>query len=196
MISPAPRTPLPAHAPSLPGLPLFHQPVLDDWIDYNGHLSEAYYVLAFGFATDALMDATGLDAAYRERTSCSLYTVEAHVRYLDEVPRGSRLTVRTTVLGVADKKLRFLHEMYATGTGAGTDSVADFGTDADAGTNTETNTGTAPEGAAPVATEELFALHVDQRRGGATPFPTPVRDRLSALVRSAPGWAGHGIREV
>uniref|UniRef100_UPI0018E587F0 thioesterase family protein n=1 Tax=Nocardiopsis sp. TNDT3 TaxID=2249354 RepID=UPI0018E587F0 len=56
-----------------------------EWIDYNGHLSEAYYVLVFGFATDALMDRVGLDAAYRERSGRSLYTVEAHVRYLREV---------------------------------------------------------------------------------------------------------------
>ncbi|MFJ6748747.1 thioesterase family protein [Streptomyces sp. NPDC091266] len=94
------------------GLPVFRQTVQDDWIDYNGHLSEAYYVLVFGFATDALMDAAGLDAGYRARTGCSLYTVEAHVRYLHEVPRGSDLCVRTTVLGADAKKVRFLHEMF------------------------------------------------------------------------------------
>ncbi len=71
---------------------LFRQTVRDDWIDYNGHLSEAYYVLVFGFATDALRDAAGLDAAYRERTGGSLYTVEAHVRCLREVAHGSELT--------------------------------------------------------------------------------------------------------
>src|SRR5699024_6511063 len=37
-------------------------PVREDWIDYNGHLSEAYYVLVFGFATDTAMDALGLGA--------------------------------------------------------------------------------------------------------------------------------------
>ena len=81
------RPPMTAHPPG--GLPVFHQTVQDDWIDYNGHLSEAYYVLIFGFATDALMDAAGLDAAYRDRTGCSLYTVEAHVRYLHEVPAAA-----------------------------------------------------------------------------------------------------------
>ncbi|MFE7319105.1 thioesterase family protein [Streptomyces sp. NPDC057555] len=152
-------------------LPLFRQAVQDDWIDYNGHLSEAYYVLVFGFATDALMDASGLDADYRTRTGCSLYTVEAHVRYLDEVPRGSRLAVRTTVLGAAAKKLRILHEMYRC------DAAGD------------------PTGD-PVATEELFALHVDQNQGGAVPFPDAARDRLAALAAPAPDWAGRGIRPV
>ncbi|MEU3989255.1 thioesterase family protein [Streptomyces platensis] len=149
------------------GLPLFRRTVRDEWIDYNGHLSEAYYVLIFGFATDALMDAAGLDAAYRERTGCSLYTVEAHVRYLREVARDSQLTVRTTVLGVDGKKLRFLHEMFAGD----------------------------PSGE-PVATEELFTLHIDQTTGRSAPLPATARERLSGLIAPTPEWAGRGIREV
>ncbi|GAA2588657.1 thioesterase family protein [Streptomyces tubercidicus] len=146
---------------------LLRQTVRDEWIDYNGHLSEAYYVLIFGFATDALMDTAGLDAAYRERTGCSLYTVEAHVRYLHEVAGDSQLTVRTTVLGVDGKKLRILHEMFAG------DPSGD-----------------------PVATEELFTLHIDQATGRSTPLPTTARERLTRLVAPAPEWAGRGIREV
>lgn len=149
------------------GLPLFRQTVRDEWIDYNGHLSEAYYVLVFGFATDALMDAAGLGAAYRERTGCSLYTVEAHVRYLREVARDSQLTVRTTVLGVDGKKLRLLHEMFAGD----------------------------PSGE-PVATEELFTLHIDQATGRSAPLPPTARERLTGLSVPAPEWAGRGIREV
>ena len=61
------------------------EPVLDEWIDYNGHLSEPYYVLVFGHATDAVMDHVGLGPEYRARESASLFTVEAHVRYLDQV---------------------------------------------------------------------------------------------------------------
>ncbi|MFJ8672529.1 thioesterase family protein [Streptomyces sp. NPDC093589] len=153
------------------GLPVFRQTVQDDWIDYNGHLSEAYYVLVFGFATDALMDAAGLDAGYRARTGCSLYTVEAHVRYLHEVPRGSDLCVRTTVLGADAKKVRFLHEMFlAAPTGE-------------------------PSGD-PVATEELFTLHVDQGAGRAAPLPDATRTHLATLTGPAPAWAGRGIREI
>jgi len=92
-------------------LPVFEETVRPEWIDYNGHMSEAFYVLVFGYATDAMMDAVGLGPEYRERTGCSLYTVEAHVRYLDEVVEGGQLAVRTRVLGVAGKKLRFVHEM-------------------------------------------------------------------------------------
>ncbi|MGP3973445.1 thioesterase family protein [Streptomyces sp. 8N114] len=93
-------------------LPLFQQTVRAEWIDYNGHMSEAFYVLVFGHATDAMMDAVGLGPKYRESTGCSLYTVEAHVRYVSEVAEGAPLAVRTRILGVAGKKLRFAHEMY------------------------------------------------------------------------------------
>lgn len=87
------------------------QQVLPEWVDYNGHLSEGYYVLVFGFATDALMDQVGMDADYLKRTGCSLYTVEAHVRYLREVPPGSEMLITTRVVEVGAKKLSLCHEM-------------------------------------------------------------------------------------
>ena len=72
------------HARCAPG----REPVRDEWIDYNGHLSEPYYVLVLGHATDAVMDTVGLGPAYRASTGASLFTVEAHIRYLDQVRPG------------------------------------------------------------------------------------------------------------
>ncbi|GAA2076524.1 thioesterase family protein [Streptomyces albiaxialis] len=113
-------------------LPFHRETVRPEWIDYNGHLSEAFYVLVFGYATDAMMDATGLGPAYREATGCSLYTVESHIRYLREVEEGAELAVRTRILGAAAKKARFTHEMYVDG------------------------------GERPVATIELLGVHVGE----------------------------------
>lgn len=84
----------------------------DEWIDYNGHLSEPFYVMVFGFATTNLMDVAGIDERYRTETGASLYTVEAHVRYLREVDAGAELLVTTSIISVGQKKLRFCHEMY------------------------------------------------------------------------------------
>lgn len=147
--------------------------VRPEWIDYNGHMSEAFYVLVFGHATDALMPRAGLDEAYRERTGCSLYTAEAHVRYLREVPEGARLTVRTRVIGVDAKKCRITHEMYS-GSPAGHE----------------------PDGGSPVATTELLMIHVDQRAGRAAPFPGSVRECLASAVEEPPEWAGRSIGPV
>jgi acyl-CoA thioesterase FadM len=104
-------------------LSTYRTPVREEWIDYNGHLSEAYYVLVFGFATDAAMDALGLGEAYREETGCSLYTVEAHVRYVQEVSRDAQLEVRTLVVGCAEKKLHLAHEMRVDGDVVATEEI-------------------------------------------------------------------------
>lgn len=93
-------------------LSVWREPVQDAWIDYNGHLSEAYYVLVLGHATDAVMDAVGLDHAYRAANDASLYTVEAHVRYLAEVPEGSDLEVRSSIIGASAKLLWIWHELW------------------------------------------------------------------------------------
>nr|WP_301539174.1 thioesterase family protein [Brevibacterium sp. CT2-23B] len=86
--------------------------VVSEWIDYNGHMSEAFYVLVFGFATDQVMDQLGLDAAYRESAKASLYTVESHIRYLDEAALGDRITVVPHLVSAAEKKLHLAYEMY------------------------------------------------------------------------------------
>ena len=90
----------------------WREPVQDAWIDYNGHLSEAYYVLVLGHATDAVMDAVGLDPEYRSANDASLYTVEAHLRYVEEVSAGSELEVRSSIIGVSGKLLWIWHELW------------------------------------------------------------------------------------
>ena len=101
----------------------WREPVKDAWIDYNGHLSEAYYVLVLGNATDAVMYAVGLGPEYRSANDASLYTVEAHVRYLAEVPAGSELEVRSSVIGVTAKLLWIWHELWVSGRLRATEEV-------------------------------------------------------------------------
>ena len=91
---------------------VWREPVQDAWIDYNGHLSEPYYVLVFGHGTDAVMEELGLGPAYRSANDASLYTVEAHVRYLAEVSAGSELEVRSSVIGATGKLLWIWHELW------------------------------------------------------------------------------------
>ncbi len=99
------------------------EPVLDEWIDYNGHLSEPYYVLAFGHATDAVMDHVGLGPEHRAGAGTSLFTVEAHVRYLDQVSLGAGLEVRSWVVGATAKLLRIWHELWVDGTLRATEEI-------------------------------------------------------------------------
>ena len=111
---------------------VWREPVLDEWIDYNGHLSEAYYVLVLGHATDAVMDAVGLGPSYRQERDASLFTVEAHVRYLDQVERGADLEVRSEVVGATGTLLWIWHELYVDGRLRATEEV--LGVHVDTGT--------------------------------------------------------------
>jgi acyl-CoA thioester hydrolase len=76
-----------------------------EWIDYNGHLRDAYYGLVLSYATDDLMDQVGLDAAYRASTRCTLYTLELHIHYLHEVKSTDDLEVESLVLDCDRKRL-------------------------------------------------------------------------------------------
>jgi len=96
-------------------LTLYQCPVRPEWVDYNGHMSEAYYVLVFGYATDALYEHAGMGEDYRARSNCSLYTVESHIQYLREVSEGEVLEVETRVVGVDQKRLHFCHRMTSAG---------------------------------------------------------------------------------
>ena len=114
----------------------WREPVQDAWIDYNGHLSEPYYVLVFGHATDAVMDAVGLGPEYREATDSSLYTVEAHVRYLAEVAAGRDLEVRSEVIGATGKLLWIWHELWVGGTLRATEEILGVHVDLASGRST------------------------------------------------------------
>lgn len=136
---------------------IYSTAIQPDWIDYNGHLRDAYYVLIVSAATDALMDRIGLDAAYRARTHCTLYTVEMHVHFLDEVKAADTALVDVRILAVDGKRIHAAFELRR-----------------------EAATGVA-------AVVELMLLHVRQETSGAasTPFPPEVADALARLQADA-----------
>jgi acyl-CoA thioester hydrolase len=91
-----------------------------EWIDYNGHMNDACYFLAFTEATEALLDHLGLGRSYRERTGAGLYTAEAHLRFLAGVPGGATVRFQTQLLGHDAKRLHVFHQMTRDGALAAT----------------------------------------------------------------------------
>jgi acyl-CoA thioester hydrolase len=85
--------------------------VRPEWVDYNGHMNVAFYVLIFDHATDAALDRLMLGEEYRRRTGCSVFVGEMHVTYGQEVLAGEELTVTTRLLASDDKRLVLFHEM-------------------------------------------------------------------------------------
>lgn len=91
---------------------MYENQVPADWIDYNGHLTEAGYVLVFGHATDGVLDRIGMDEAFRTSRKVSAYTVEGHINYYRESREGDNIRVRTFVTGTDAKRMHLLHRMY------------------------------------------------------------------------------------
>ena len=82
-----------------------------EWKDYNGHMSEWHYLEVFSNATDKLMALIGMNLDYVQKTSLSYFTVETHIRHLDEITVGSDIIVKTLVLEGLGKKLRLFHNL-------------------------------------------------------------------------------------
>ena len=91
-------------------LSLYEATVHSDWIDYNGHMSESFYLYAFGAASAALFRYIGIDEDYRSAGQ-SFYTVETHINYYLEVSEGEPLKFPTQILGLDKKRLHFFHQM-------------------------------------------------------------------------------------
>ena len=90
-----------------------HQEVVqNNWVDYNGHMNVAYYVLVFDHATDALLDFAGLNHTHREKTQNSVFVVESHLTYEKEVMEGDELRVTTQTLDMDAKRLHIFHRMH------------------------------------------------------------------------------------
>ncbi|NJO67847.1 MAG: thioesterase [Rhodospirillales bacterium] len=85
--------------------------VQSDWIDYNGHMNVAYYVMVFDLAADDALATLGLDASYRQATGCSVFVSESHLVYDREIGAGASLEVHSRPLAFDDRRLLLFQEM-------------------------------------------------------------------------------------
>ncbi len=88
--------------------------MLAEWIDYNGHMSEGFYGLVFGMASDEYLIRLGFGERYRASTGGSFYTVETHIVFVDELAVSAPLAVDTTVAGADPKRVHLFHELRCT----------------------------------------------------------------------------------
>jgi len=89
----------------------FDYRVPEDWTDFNGHMNEARYLDCFSNASDVLMQLVGCDEAYIARGK-SFFTVETHIRHLDEVRADEPVFVTTQILKAEGKKLHLFHLLF------------------------------------------------------------------------------------
>jgi len=152
-------------------LRLYESIVPAAWVDYNRHMNDASYAIAFSHTTDRLMDHIGLDASYREREQLTIYTLENHICYLLEANEGDAVYATTQLLGHDSKRLRVFHTLHRAGEEQ------------------------------PLATSEQMLLHVDRTGPKAAPFAAEVAARVAAVARqqaglALPQQAGQAIRTL
>jgi len=153
----------------MPNLITYKTPILADWVDYNGHLRDAFYMLIFSYATDAFMERIGLTCDNREASGHSLFTLEAHINYLNEVKLRELVEVRTQIVAHDHKRVHLYHSLHKV--------------DIDE----------------PLAASEQMLLHVDLAAGPrSAPFDEEVLNTLLGIVQdqkdlSAPKYVGRVI---
>ena len=153
-------------------LKIWKTTVPDTWIDYNAHMTEGYYGVAFAEASDELLLHLGFDADYRE-ASGTFYTVEAQIRFLEEVKEGSQICTETLLTGFDSKRSHGHHGHFL------------------------------DNQSSPVATQEAVLLHVTKINGtpGVSEIRDPVAKNVKELfdLQSTiprPSYLGNGIRQI
>jgi len=86
--------------------------VKPEWIDANGHMNVAYYVLAFDLAVDALWESFGITAEYVEKSYGSTFAVETHITYQRELMQGDPFFVTAQILAYDDKRIHQFQRLY------------------------------------------------------------------------------------
>ena len=151
---------------------IYQDQVRAEWVDYNGHLRDAFYLLLFSLATDALMDHIGLDhpgTPSNQRRSAgsenpqlrqgqSLFSLECHVHYLHEIRLGARIEVRTRLLAHDAKRLHLYSSLHL----AGEERV--------------------------MSAAEQMLLHVDMAGPRSAPFQPEVLQRVQAMAQEDADW--------
>lgn len=107
-------------------LSLYKTRVKPEWVDYNNHLNDGYYLVIMSLGTDAFQDLIHMSDAERRATKTTIYTLEAHINYLREIREGEEVEVRTQLIGFDQKRFQLFHTLHATRLGDEPAATAEF----------------------------------------------------------------------
>jgi len=132
--------------------------VLPEWIDINGHMNVAYYVLAFDFAVDALWSDFGLTNEHIMSNNSSTFAVESHVLYRRELLQNDPYIVTTQILAFDQKRIHQFQRMYHA------------------------------TGGFLAATAEWMNLHVDMNTRAVAPWPDDILRAIERVAHAQGEW--------
>ncbi len=123
--------------------------------DHMGHMNVMWYVGKFDEATWNLFARLGMTPAWLREQQRGMAAVQQNITYKRELLAGDIVEVKSRVLEIRERSLRFLHEMWNAGTG----DLA--------------------------AACELTGVHIDRRERKAVPFPDAVRAAALAEIAAS-----------
>lgn len=133
--------------------PVTYRGAIYPWhCDHVGHMNVMWYVNKFDEATWQLFFLIGLTPSMLRESNKGMAALEQHISYRRELTAGDLVTVRTQVLEIGDKVVRFSHEMV----------------------NTETEE--------IAATTELTGVFMDKQARRSCAFPAKVRARAEEML--------------
>ena len=119
-----------------------------------GHMNVMWYVGKFDEATWQLVRLMGVTSTYMKQNNRGMVAAEQHIVYKRELVAGNLVGVRSGILEVKEKSIRFFHEMM----------------------NEETNE--------IAAITLLTGVHINTDLRKACAFPEEVINKAKALVTS------------
>jgi acyl-CoA thioester hydrolase len=120
--------------------------------DHIGHMNVMWYVGKFDEATWNLFTEIGLTPSYLREGRSGMAAVQQNITYKRELMPGDTIVVRTRLLEVREKVLRYVHEM----------SLVD--------------------GGEAVALCDLTVVHMDRAAHRSSALPPAVAERARALL--------------
>jgi acyl-CoA thioester hydrolase len=102
----------------MPELPITYRGTVYPWhCDHMGHMNVMWYVGKFDEATWQFLSNVGLSRSRLSQEGAGMAAVEQHIEYKRELRAGDLITIRSAVLEVREKSVRFAHEMWNDETG-------------------------------------------------------------------------------
>lgn len=122
-------------------------------LDHMGHMNVQWYTGKFDEATWHLFAYLGMTNQYIQDNNKGMAALEQTTKYKAEVMAGDLLYIKTALLEVGAKTLRFMHTMY------------------DASSHQE------------VSTSELLGVHLDRGLRKSCEFPDAVRAKCEEVLQ-------------
>ncbi|MCU7932849.1 MAG: acyl-CoA thioesterase [Candidatus Thiodiazotropha sp. (ex Codakia rugifera)] len=124
-------------------------------LDHMGHMNVQWYAAKFDEATWQLFTIIGLTSQYMSVNNRGMAALKQITNYRLEVFAGDPLLVKSQIIEVRNKSIRFLHVMYRV------DSMQE------------------------VANSELVGVHLDRNLHKSCSLPSVIREQCEKLIQSS-----------